>query len=121
MPLELVETGIHLSVIDCTRAFPDRLEKQGLRIEFGINAKNVKDNSGRWLFIAAANDQSVADDKKEFPLVVIVESRKRVNGTPQGIFAFRVARNLTDDKFVQHLGVPLRGKLQRSEDCQNSD
>ena len=74
MPLKLVETRIHLSVIDCTRTFSDGLEKQGFWIEFGIHAKDVKDDSGRWQFITAANDHAVANDEKEFPLIVIVES-----------------------------------------------
>jgi len=114
--LKLVETRIHLSIIDRARTFPDGLEKQGLWIEFGIHTKDIKDDSGRWLFVTATDDQTIADNEKKFPLVVIVESGEGVDGTPQGIFAFRIARNLTDDKLVQHLGVPLGSKLQRSKD-----
>jgi hypothetical protein len=72
--LELVETGIHLSVIDRPRTFPDGFEKQGLWIELGIYAKDIEDDSGRRLFIAATDNQTVANNEKEFPFVVVVES-----------------------------------------------
>ena len=115
--LELVETGIHLSVIDCTGTFPDGLEKQRLWVEFGIHAKDIEDDPGRWLFVPAADDHAVADDEQKLPLVVVVESGEGVDCATQGIFAFRITRNLADDKFIQHLWVSLGRKLQRGKDC----
>ena len=81
MPLKLVEAGVYLPIVDGTRTFPDGLEKQRLWIKLGVHAKYIKDDSGCWLFITTTDDQTVTDDEKKFPLIVVVESGERVDGT----------------------------------------
>ena len=116
MTLKLIETGVNFTVVDLPRAFTDRLEQKRLRIELGINTEDIKDDTRSCAIVTGTNDVSVTDEEHKLSLIIVVESGKRIDRTTQGLFTLSVTGNLTDDEFVQHFGITLRGELERSKD-----
>ena len=117
MTFKLVQARIDLAIVELLGTLTDRLEHKRLRIpRCRINAKDVQHNVRRGSIIAATNDVAVTNDEDELPLVVIVQSSERVDGTSQRVLAFGVARDLAEHEFVQTFGETLCPKLQRSQD-----
>jgi len=93
--LELVKSGVDLSIVELPGTFTDRLEQQGLGIEFRVDAENVQNNSRGRTIVAASNDISVANDKDQLALVIIIQCCKSVNRPPERFFPLSVAWHLT--------------------------
>ena len=115
MTFKLVESRVDLSVVKRFGALADGLEEQWLWVKLGVNAEDIKNNTGRCAVITTSNDVSVANDKNQFPLVIIVERRERVDCTPERVLAFGVTWYLAEYEFILHFRLTLASKLQRSQ------
>jgi hypothetical protein len=100
MSLELVKSGVDFSVVELPRAFTDRLEQQGLGIELGVDTENVQHNSRGRAIVSASDDISVANDKDQLALVVVVQGCKGVDRPPERFLSLGVAWHLTKNEFV---------------------
>ena len=116
MSLEFVEAGINFAVVESLCALADRLEEQRLRVELRINAQDVENDTRSRAIVATTDDVAIADDEDELALVIVVQSRQRVDRTTEGLLAFGITRDLAEHELVQHLGVPLRRQLESSQD-----
>ena len=116
MTLELVQTGIHLAIIQRPAAFTDTLEQERFWIQLGIDSEDVQHNPGGGAVITASDDVAIADDKYELALVIVVECSQGVDGPTERVFALSIARHLTKYEFVLKLRCTLASKLQSSQD-----
>lgn len=116
MTLKLVQTRVDLAVVELTRTLANGLVQKRLRIKLRVHTKNIEDDARRCAVVTCTDDVTVADDKDQLPLVIVVQRSEGVDGTPERLFAFGVARDLAQHEFVQHLGVPFRGELKGSQD-----
>ena len=116
MTFELVETGVDLAVVESLHTLSNRLHPERLRIQLRVDAKDVEDDAGCGAVVASTNNVTVADDEDELSLIVIVESRKRIDRTPQRLLAFGVTRNLTENELVEHFGITLAAELESGQD-----
>ena len=111
MTLELVQSRVNLAVVESFGAFADRLEEQRLRIELGVNTKNVGDDTGSRPIVAATCDITVTDDEDKLPLVIVIQGCKGVDSSTERILPLRVTWHLADNELVLQFGRSARGKL----------
>ena len=76
MTLKLIKTGVDFTVVDLPRAFTDRLEQKGLRIELGINTKDTKDDTRSCAIVTSTNGVYVANEEHKLSLIIVVEDGK---------------------------------------------
>lgn len=65
MAFVLVQAAVNSSVVKLTRAVTQALESERLRVEVGIDAEDVEDDTWRGPIVASANDHTIADDEEE--------------------------------------------------------
>lgn len=116
MPLKLVQTRIHLSIIERLRALSDRFEQKWFRVQRRIHTQNIQHDPRRSAVISTSNNITVANNKDKFAFIVIVQSRERVNRAPERVLAFGVTRHLTKHKLVLQLGLAFGAELESRQD-----
>ena len=111
MALELIQSRVHLAVVQLLRAFTNRLEQQRLGVQLRVDTKDIQNDSRGCTIVTTTDDVSVTDNEDELPFVVVLESRERVDRTPKGVFTLSVTRHLAKDKLVLHFRTPLAREL----------
>ena len=116
MAFELIQTRVHLAIVELLRPLADGLVQEWLRIELRVDSKDVEDNTGRGAVVTSSDDVPVAYDEDKLPLVVVVQRGQRVDRATQGLLAFRVTRDLAEHELVQHLRIAFGRELQGGQD-----
>lgn len=118
MTLKLVQPGVYLSIIQSLRPLSYTPKQQRLRIPIRIHPQDIQSNPRRRPVVPASNNVPIADDEDEFPLVIVIERSKRVNGTSERVFAFGITGNLAEHEFILQLWVAFGTELESRQDCQ---
>ena len=120
MAFELIQTRVHLAIVELLRPLADGLVQEWLRIELRVDSKDVEDNTGRGAVVTSSDDVPVADDEDQLALVVVVEVRERVDGTAERVLALGITRHLANDELVLQLRLTLARELKRSQDYKHT-
>ena len=116
MTFKLVETRVDFSVVELLGSLSDGLEQQRLWVQLRVDSEDVEDDSRGRSIVSTSDDVSVAENEHELPLVVVLESRERVERPSKGFLSLGVAGDLADDELVLELGSSFRGELKSGED-----
>lgn len=118
MTLKFIQSRIDLAIVQCPISLTNTLEQQRLRVQLGVDSKNVQHDSRSGTIISTTDDVAIADDEDELALVVIIERSKRVDSPTERVLAFGVAWHLTKHKLVLKLRCALASELKSSQDYQ---
>jgi hypothetical protein len=118
---KLVKTGVNLAVVKLLTAGADGLEGEGRRINLGVNSENIENNLGRGTIVTLTNDNTITNDTDELALVIVLESRQRVQSLSKGVLTLSVDGNLANNKLVLRGRASLGAELKSSKELDGSD
>ena len=72
MALKLIQSRIHLAIIQSLGALTDGLEQQRLRIELGIDSGDVEDNSRRCAIVPTSYNIAITYNEKKLPFIAVI-------------------------------------------------
>ena len=117
----LVQARVDLAHVVLLHPLSQRVEAQGLWVQIRIRAEDVKHDARCRAVISGTDDHTVADDKQQLALIVILELGQRVDSSPQRVFSFGIARNLADNELVVIFWRTRRTEVDRSQELEADD